>query len=138
VTVLGKRGWTRVDAATDVTGCLHVVFDGPDGLTYRHRTPAGAWSDPELVLPGDIAAHRAVVVGPDLQPRIFVARSNGIDRIVRREDDWVPAERVAAQGTPVAEVAAAVDPDDDVHLMWITADDSTAVWYTELTGLLRP
>jgi hypothetical protein len=137
VTVLGKRGWTSVDAATDAAGGLHVVFDGLDGLTHRYRTPGGAWRDPELVLRGDIAAHRAVVVGQDQQPRIFVARSNGIDRIIRREDDWVPAERVAAQGTPIAEVAAAVDPEDDVHLIWITADDSTAVWYTELTGAIR-
>jgi hypothetical protein len=135
VTVIGRRGWTRVDAATDVAGGLHVVFDGPDGLTYRYRAPGGAWRDPELVLPDDIAAHRAVVVGPDRQPRIFVARSNGIDRIVRREDDWVPAVRVSSLSTPVAEIAAAVDAEDDVHLIWITPD--MVVWYTELIGVIR-
>jgi hypothetical protein len=130
---LAARGWTRVDVAADDSGGLHVVFDGVGGLTYLHRGASGEWNQPEIILPDDIAAERALVIGRDLSPDVLIARADGIELVERTEHGWAIAGVVAAAKQRVAEVAATVDREGRIHLLWITAENPPAVRYFELS-----
>ena len=65
-TTIEEAGADYISAVADSRGGIHLIYSGPDGITYRHALPGQAWSAPAVV-PGDIAwdYNSRLLLGPD-------------------------------------------------------------------------
>lgn len=65
-TNLGEFNLDYTSAVVDSRGGIHLIYSGPDGVTYRHALPGQAWSAPAAVRGGIGWDHDSeLLLGPD-------------------------------------------------------------------------
>jgi hypothetical protein len=127
----------KLRIAADSYGVFHLTWVDINGLHQRimYATRAnGVWGTPEMLLDiGDAIGgveSLALLLGPRDQPRIlaFVDRSRGQRprdagvefHLLRRESAWVHEQKAAHNAYALAPIAASIDEDDRLHVIWDT------------------